>query len=157
VGKAGEYGRHYGFGSLDTLDPAWGHHKAHIYWQGDFMKRRLMMMVLCIGIAATAFACGRALLAQSAPRRIELVSKRFAFEPGEITLKKGQPVILVLKSTDVAHGLRFRELNLDVQVAKGGTAELQFTPNKTGDYVGHCSVFCGSGHGEMTLTLHVVD
>jgi cytochrome c oxidase subunit II len=120
------------------------------------MKRKFMMMVLCIGIAATALASSRALLAQSA-RRIEVVSKRFAFEPGEITLKKGQPVILVLKSTDVAHGLRFRELNLDVKVAKGGTTELQFTPDKTGDYVGHCSVFCGSGHGEMTLTLHVVE
>jgi cytochrome c oxidase subunit 2 len=121
------------------------------------MKRKLMMLVLCIGIAATALACGRALLAQSAPRRIEVVAKRFAFEPGEITLKKGEPVILVLKSIDVAHGLRFRELNLDVKVAKGGTAELRFTPDKTGDYVGHCSVFCGSGHGEMTLTLQVVD
>src|ERR1700691_577572 len=110
------------------------------------MKKKFMMMVLCIGIAATALAYGRALLAQSSPRRIEVVSKRFAFEPGEITLKKGEPVMLVLKSADVAHGLRFRELNLDVKVAKGGTAELRFTPDKTGDYVGHCSVFCGSGH-----------
>lgn len=121
------------------------------------MKRKFMMMVLCIGIMATALACSRSLLAQSSPQRIEVVSKRFAFEPGEITVKKGQPVVLILKSTDVAHGLRFRELNLDVKVAKGGTAELQFTPDKTGTFVGHCSVFCGSGHGGMTLTLHVVD
>ena len=43
------------------------------------------------------------------------------------------------------------------KVSKGGTAEIAFTPDKTGTFVGHCSVFCGSGHGEMTLTLHVVE
>jgi heme/copper-type cytochrome/quinol oxidase subunit 2 len=42
--------------------------------------------------------------AETAPQRIEITAKRFAFEPGEITLKKGQPVVLVLKSADVAHG-----------------------------------------------------
>ena len=36
-------------------------------------------------------------------------------------------------------------------------AELAFTPDKTGDFVGHCSVFCGSGHGSITLTLHVTE
>jgi cytochrome c oxidase subunit 2 len=121
------------------------------------MKKKFMMMVLWIGIATTALACSGALLAQATPRRIEVVAKRFAFEPGEISLKKGQPVIFVLKSTDVAHGIRYRELNLDLKVEKGGTTEIRFTPDKTGDYVGHCSVFCGSGHGAMTLTLHVVD
>src|SRR5579864_2697344 len=39
------------------------------------------------------------------PNRIEVTAKRFTYEPAEITLKKGQPVVLVLKSADVAHGL----------------------------------------------------
>ena len=121
------------------------------------MKKKFMLLVILAGIvSATAFRV-RTVGAQSAPRRVEVVSKRFAFDPGEIILKKGQPVVLVLKSTDVAHGLRFRELNLDVKVDKGGTAEVPFTPTKAGDFVGHCSVFCGSGHGAMTLTLHVVE
>ena len=38
-----------------------------------------------------------------------------------------------------------------------GTAELPFTPDKTGDFVGQCSVFCGSGHGGMKMTMHVVN
>jgi len=66
------------------------------------------------------------------------------------------PVILVLKSVDVAHGLRFRELNVEVKAPKGGSGQVQFTPEKAGDFVGHCSVFCGSGHGSMSLTLHVI-
>jgi cytochrome c oxidase subunit 2 len=96
-------------------------------------------------------------LADAAPQRIEITAKRFAFEPGQITLKKGHPVVLVLKSMDVAHGIRFRDLNVDVKVGAHGTSEVRFTPEKVGDFVGHCSVFCGGGHGEMVLTLHVVE
>jgi cytochrome c oxidase subunit II len=95
--------------------------------------------------------------AQSAPRRIEVTAKRFTFQPGEITLKKGEPVLLVLTSKDVAHGVRFRELNVEVSVRAGATGQVLFTPNKTGNFVGHCSVFCGSGHGTMMLKLHVVN
>jgi cytochrome c oxidase subunit II len=43
-----------------------------------------------------------------------------------------------------------------MKVKAGETAEATFTPTKAGDFVGHCSVFCGSGHGSMVFTLHVV-
>jgi cytochrome c oxidase subunit 2 len=95
--------------------------------------------------------------AKSEPRRIEVIAKRFAFSPGEITLKKGEPVLLVVKSVDVPHGIRIRELGVEVKVPKTGTQEVRFTPEKAGTFVGHCYVFCGEGHGTMTLTLHVVD
>lgn len=95
--------------------------------------------------------------AQTAPRRIEITAKRFDFTPGDITLKKGEPVVIVLKSMDVAHGLRFRELGVEVKASKGQTSEVSFTPEKTGDFVGQCSVFCGAGHGGMKLTVHVVE
>jgi cytochrome c oxidase subunit 2 len=95
--------------------------------------------------------------APDAPRRIDVSVKRFAYTPAEITLKKGEPVVLVLTTEDVAHGLKFKELNLNSRFEKGKPAELAFTPDKVGDFVGHCSVFCGSGHGSMTLTLHVTE
>jgi cytochrome c oxidase subunit 2 len=83
--------------------------------------------------------------------------KKFGYTPSEITLKKGEPVVLVVTTEDVSHGLKFKELGLDTKVAKGKPGELSFTPDKAGDFVGHCSVFCGSGHGTMTLTLHVTE
>jgi cytochrome c oxidase subunit II len=95
--------------------------------------------------------------APDSPRRIDVSVKRFAYTPAEVTLKKGEPVVLVLTTEDVAHGLKFKELNLNSKFEKGKPAELAFTPDKTGDFVGHCSVFCGSGHGSMTLTLHVTE
>jgi len=93
----------------------------------------------------------------AAPQRIAVTAKRFTFTPGELTLKKGEPVVLVLTSEDVSHGLSFKELGVNIKVAKGQTTEFAFTPDKTGDFVGHCSVFCGTGHGSMKLTLHVVE
>jgi len=93
--------------------------------------------------------------AATSPRRIAITATRFAFEPAEITIKPGESVDLVLTSADVAHGIRIRELNLDLKASKGKTGEIKFTPEKSGTFVGHCSVFCGSGHGRMTFTIHV--
>jgi cytochrome c oxidase subunit II len=121
------------------------------------MKTKLLLMVLCVGMIAAGVFSTRTVSAQDEQKQIEVTAKRFAYEPAEITVKKGKPVVLVIKSEDVAHGLRFRELDLNATIDKGSSAELKFTPDKIGDFVGHCSVFCGSGHGEMTLTLHVVD
>jgi cytochrome c oxidase subunit 2 len=104
-----------------------------------------------------ALTCVLPASGQAAPRRIEITAKRFDFTPGEITVKKGEPVVLVLKSADVPHGLRFRELGVTVNAGKNQTGEVTFTPNKTGTFVGHCSVFCGAGHGSMTLTLYVTE
>ena len=126
-----------------------------VHRERDLMKKCMLVSLFLI-IAALAPPMLN-VRAQGSPRRIEITAKQFQFDPSEITVKKGEPVVLVIKSADVAHGLRFRELNLNVKVDKGGTAEMPFTPDKTGDFVGHCSVFCGSGHGEMTLTMHVVN
>jgi len=126
--------------------------------QGETMKKKLMSPSLLVATLAMGLLIAPTAWAQNAaPRRIVINAKRFSFDPGEITLKKGQPVVLVLKSEDVAHGLRFRDLNVQVKVNAGSTEEVQFTPNKTGDFVGHCFVFCGSGHGSMMLKLHVVE
>lgn len=102
-------------------------------------------------------AAAGTLHAQGEPKRVEVTASRFSFSPAEITLKKGEPVVLMLKSTDVAHGLRFRELHVDLNVRAGSSTEVKFTPDKAGDFTGHCSVFCGAGHGTMALKLHVTE
>ena len=119
------------------------------------MKARLMLLMLLVGLMIPAVRA-RAAEAGNSPQRIEILARRFAYSPGEITLKKGQTVVLVLKSVDVAHGLRFRDFGINIQAKAGGKVEVEFTPDKTGDFIGHCSVFCGSGHGSMEITLHVV-
>lgn len=95
-------------------------------------------------------------ISSETPHRVELKAKRYAFEPAEITVKRGESVELQLTSADVAHGLRIRELKIDLHANKGKTVVTTFTPQTLGTYVGHCSIFCGSGHGQMTFTIHVV-
>jgi cytochrome c oxidase subunit II len=120
------------------------------------MRRTRIILRLSIAIAAL-IALSPMAHGATELKHVEITAKRFSFEPAEITLKRGEPVDLVLKSADVAHGLRFRELNVDLKVGKGATTEVQFTPSQAGTFVGHCSVFCGGGHGSMMLKIHVVD
>jgi cytochrome c oxidase subunit II len=119
------------------------------------MKRRSLLFIVVAGMIAASASSPR-IHAQGASQRIEVTAKRFAFTPGEVTVKKGQPVVLVLKSLDAGHGLRIRDLGVDLKAKTGETAQVTITPGKIGDFVGHCSVFCGSGHGSMTFTVHVV-
>jgi cytochrome c oxidase subunit II len=122
------------------------------------MKFGILVKTIFIGcLAVFSITLSGFVSAPDAPKRIEVAVKKFDYTPGEITLKKGEPVVLVLTTQDVAHGLKFTELNLNTKFAKGKPSELAFTPDKVGDFVGHCSVFCGSGHGSMTLTLHVTE
>ncbi len=119
------------------------------------MKKPALLFALILSPLAVAVS-GPLAVGQGAPQRIEITAQRFVFKPGEITVKVGQPVVLVLTSKDVGHGLRIRDLGVDIKVKAGQTAQVAFTPDKTGDFQGHCSVFCGSGHGSMVFTIHVV-
>ena len=119
---------------------------------GMYMKASMVGFLALGFVTLSGFAP-----APGAPRKIDVVVKKFAYEPAEITVKKDEPVLLELTTADVAHGLRFKDLDLNTKIEKGKTSELAFTANKTGDFVGHCSVFCGSGHGSMTLTIHVTE
>jgi cytochrome c oxidase subunit II len=120
------------------------------------MKKKLMLMILLGGLLMASFSVST-VGGQAAPKTINLTAHRFTYDPDEITLKKGEPVVLVVKSADVPHGLRIKDLNVDLKIPAHGTAQAQFTPDKAGDFVGQCSVFCGSGHGSMKITLHVVE
>lgn len=88
---------------------------------------------------------------------ISIEAQRFAFEPSEITVKKGQEVTLEIHSKDVSHGLVIEELGVRTEIQKGKTAEVKFEAEAAGTFEGRCAHFCGAGHGSMTLTVHVVE
>jgi cytochrome c oxidase subunit 2 len=118
------------------------------------MKLRAILLAVVL-MAAMDSTC--VVHAQAGTKHIEITAKRFNFTPSDVTLKKDQPVVIVLRSEDVAHGLCFRELGIELKADKGKADEISFTPTKVGVFTGKCSVFCGSGHGQMKLTLHVVE
>jgi cytochrome c oxidase subunit 2 len=121
------------------------------------MTIRILALSIALTLVAATTVTVHHLSAEETGKRIEIVAKRFDFTPGDITLKKGVPATIVLTSQDVDHGLKFKELNVAVAAKKGETKEVTFTPEKAGTFVGQCSMFCGSGHGGMKMTLHVTE
>jgi cytochrome c oxidase subunit 2 len=94
--------------------------------------------------------------AQQSSNTIEVHARRFAFVPTEITVRQGEAVHLRLSSDDVPHSLLVKELGINQVVTKAHPENITFTPQKAGDYHGQCGRFCGSGHGQMLFTVHVI-
>ena len=90
-------------------------------------------------------------------QRIEIVASRFSFEPNEITVKRGDPVTITVRSSDVTHGLVIPDLGIRTEVKKGQSEDLTLTPEAAGTFQGKCAHFCGKGHGSMIFTVHVVE
>jgi len=91
------------------------------------------------------------------PQVIEIHSKKFAYEPAEITLVKGATYRLHLTSDDVPHTLRIKMLALNAPMKAGEFDDVLFTPDQAGDFKADCGVYCGVGHTKMTLAVHVVE
>ncbi len=91
------------------------------------------------------------------PRVIEIKAKKFAFSPSEITLKKGEPVILRLTSEDRTHGFLLKPLKIDTDITPGNATDIAVTPMASGQYLVICDHYCGTGHGNMKMKLTVVE
>ena len=120
-------------------------------------RRRL----LAAGLAAVATALnvtagGGLLRAQSSPRIVRITARRFAFLPGEVTLKQGEPVVIEVTSGDVVMGFNAPDFGVRADVVPGQVSRVSFTPQKTGTFVFLCDIFCGDGHEGMAGKLHVV-
>src|SRR6202167_2315251 len=63
------------------------------------------------------------------PKVIEITARKFDFTPNEITLKKGEPVILRLTTADRVHGFMSKPLKFDTDIAVGKTTEVAITPD----------------------------
>ena len=117
----------------------------------------MIKVKLAVFLAAIFFVWGLRAGRAESPRRIPIAAKRFTYDPDVVTLKKGKPVVLVLHSIDVTHGLKIAEFNINSEaIKKGKDSELQFTPQQTGHFVGQCAHFCGKGHADMKLQIDVV-
>jgi len=113
------------------------------------MRRRLFLG------AAAAAALG-ALPAWPQERVVRIGARKFTFDPDEVTLKLGEPVVLEFTTADVHMGFKCVELGVRADILPGEVARLKLTPQKAGDFGFFCDVFCGDDHELMSGTLHVV-
>ncbi len=81
---------------------------------------------------------------------VEVVAKRFAFEPAMIEVVEKRPVRLVVTSGDGLHGIEIKAMKVKKDVPRGGEpVVIEFTPETAGRYPILCSTYCGNGHGDM--------
>ncbi len=93
---------------------------------------------------------------QEEPRTVEIVARKFAFEPARIEVTEGETVRLVVRSADGVHGVGIKKFKVAEEVPRGGTpVMIEFTATAVGEFEILCSEYCGKGHGEMAATLVV--
>lgn len=90
-------------------------------------------------------------------RVIEMVARQFEFEPATLVVKQGEKVRLEVTSEDVTHGIGIEAYDIDRSLEPGKTEVIEFTADKAGSHHFHCSVYCGSGHGDMHGELIVLE
>jgi len=116
-----------------------------------FMKRRcgsiLVMSALGMCLAGSALAAAQG--AAPAVREFTMTAKNYVFDPGVITVKKGEKVRLIITATDRDHGIKLDAFDVNQVLKKGDPTTIEFTADKVGTFEFKCSVYCGMGHRKM--------
>ena len=96
-------------------------------------------------------------LAQGEPRTIDVVARRFSFEPARIEVTEGERIRLVLTSADGVHGIEIKTFKVNKRIPRGGEpVTIEFVASPAGEYPVLCSEYCGNGHEDMRGMLVVV-
>ena len=115
---------------------------------------RLIAVAVLVGAAAwTVNGAAR----QDAPREIDVVARRFAFEPARIEVAVGERVRLRVVSADGVHGLEIKKFKVKKEIPRGTTPVIiEFTASEAGEFPILCSEYCGDGHEDMQGQLVVL-
>jgi cytochrome c oxidase subunit II len=119
---------------------------------------RIVSTILLAGVCEIGLLGVPATITPSrATKVIEISAKKFEFTPSQITLKKGEPVILRLHSSDRVHGFMSKPLKIDTDIPNDKAEDVALTPDSTGDFTVICDHYCGTGHGGMKMKITVVE
>lgn len=102
-----------------------------------------IIIAICAGYFAFAGETGQT------EKVIKITAKKFEYNPNEIRLKKGVPVVFELTSLDRLHGFNCPELGIRGDINPGKVTRIDLTPQKVGTFVFFCDIYCGEGHENM--------
>jgi len=123
-----------------------------------FAKRTSVVRLIAVAIlvAAAAWTVNGA-ARQDAPREIDVVARRFAFEPARIEVAVGERVRLRVVSADGVHGFEIKKFKVKKEIPRGTTPVIiEFTASEAGEFPILCSEYCGDGHEDMQGQLVVL-
>ena len=125
------------------------------------MKLDTKLLRIAAGAAALALVSIASYVAaqpaQPEEKVIRIDAKHFDYTPGELTLKKGEAVILELTSRDVLMGFKLPDFGPRADMIPDKVTRVRLVPDKTGSFTFLCDIFCGSKHEEMNGRLTVIE
>ena len=112
------------------------------------------IVALILGLAGSllppAVASTPAPAQTAEPRTIEVLAKRYAFEPATIEAVAGERLRILVKSGDGPHGFEIKKFKVSKEIPRGSEpVVIEFTAGEAGQFPILCSLFCGDGHGDM--------
>ena len=116
------------------------------------MRRHQLVMILLAWLLAAGWTGASLAARQGTPsgvHEITVTAKQFEFDPGVITVKKGEKVRLIITATDHDHGFKLEAFDINQVLKKGDPTIIEFTAVKAGTFEFKCSVYCGRGHRRM--------
>jgi cytochrome c oxidase subunit 2 len=113
-------------------------------------------LVLVAALLAGLASSGDAASQSSEPRVVEVVVKRFAFEPAAIEAVEGERLRVLVRSADGPHGFEIKRFKVSKEIPRGTEpVPIEFTAAEAGTFPILCSLFCGDGHNDMKGSLVV--
>lgn len=113
------------------------------------MMRLSRRQALLAGVAAAAGGLALRAAAQAEPRVIEIVARRFRYEPAEVPLRVGERVVIAVKSIDFVHGMNIPDLKQRFDLVPGRITRFEVLPTQPGSIDFVCDNFCGDDHEDM--------
>jgi cytochrome c oxidase subunit 2 len=82
-------------------------------------------------------------------RRIDVIARKYAFEPAKVRVRLGETVVLHISTSDVQHGFAVPDLNIRESIQPGFPADITFHATRAGHFRIDCYIKCGPGHDDM--------
>lgn len=121
-----------------------------------FGRTVVILTCLAAGIVVAATASDSTPPQDVEPRVIEVLARRFTFEPAQIEATEGERLRIVIRSGDGVHGFEIKKFKVSKEIPRGGEPVIiDFTPDEAGRFPVMCSLFCGDGHEDMKGALIV--
>ena|SRR5215813_9749810 len=125
------------------------------------MKRIITLTALVVFVAGGTTLGWRRFSTASVPagteRVVHMTAKKFEYDPSEITLKKGVPVILEITALDRDHGFKIPGLGIRADLKSGQVTRIAIVPDRTGPSSFDVTCSVASGYEDMMGELVVVD
>ena len=88
---------------------------------------------------------------------IEVVASRQGFQPRVVNVRKGQPVRLLLTTTDTEHCFALDALRVEKRIVPGKATVLDLTPDREGTFPFYCCLESGDAADVENGRLVIID